>query len=343
MVSEGQAAVASRCSFNRQVKSSTDELPTAYPGAKIPDLRLHESRLVATRYRRRSRGAPSTISRELRRNRGARGYRPKQAQEKAQARKLNHVTARIQPQTWALIERYLRQDWSPEQVAGWLAKEQQAWVSHERIYQYVYRDKARGGDLHQHLRCRRRRRKRYGAYDRRGRLKSQRSIEERPRIVEQKRRFGDWEADTIVGQNHRQAIVSVVERKSKLTFLQKVERNTAEAVAQALAALLAPVAEKCHTITSDNGREFAQHEAVAAQLRAGFYFAHPYAAWERGLNENTNGLVRQYFPKRSDFSKITDKQVQRVVERLNNRPRKTLGFKTPKQVFFKQKPIALTT
>jgi IS30 family transposase len=286
---------------------------------------------------------PSTISRELKRNRGRRGYRPRQAQEKAQARKLSHIAVRIQPQTWALVERYLRQDWSPEQVSGWLGKERDVRVSHERIYQHIYRDKARGGDLHQHLRCRKRRRKRYGAYERRGRLKNQRSIEQRPRVVARRRRLGDWEADTIIGQNHRQAIVSVVERKSKLTFLRKVERNTAEAIEQALTELLAPVAGKCHTITSDNGREFAHHEAIAAKLRAAFYFAHPYAAWERGLNENTNGLVRQYFPKRSDFSKITAEQVQRVMERLNNRPRKTLGFKTPNQVFFKQKAIALTT
>ena len=191
---------------------------------------------------------PATISRELKRNRGARGYRPKQAQEKAQARKLSHVTIRIQPQTWALIERYLRQDWSPEQVAGWLAREQRAHVSHERIYQYIYRDKARGGDLHQHLRCRKRRRKRYGAYDRRGRLKNQRSIEERPQVVEAKRRLGDWEADTIIGQNHRQALVSVVERKSKLTFLKKVARKTAAAVeeAQALGASLDRDVERWH-------------------------------------------------------------------------------------------------
>jgi transposase, IS30 family len=286
---------------------------------------------------------PSTISRELSRNHGRRGYRPKQADELAQARKLNHQTCRIEPPTWKLIENYLRQDWSPEQVTGWLFEHHHIQVSHERIYQYIYADKAEGGTLFQHLRCRRKRRKRYGSYDRRGRLTGCRSISERPKVVQEKRRIGDWEADTIIGQNHQQAIVSVVERKSKLCFLKKVERKTSEAVEQALSTMLLPFLEKCHTITSDNGREFANHQEIALQLQADFYFAHPYSSWERGLNENTNGLVRQYFPKKSDFSKITDSDVQQVMDRLNNRPRKMLGYKTPNQVFFKQKQIALTS
>lgn len=286
---------------------------------------------------------PSTIWREVQRNRGGRGYRPKQAQHRTEERKLKHVTTRIEPQTWTIVESQLRQDWSPEQVAGWLHRERQIQVSHERIYQHIYADKARGGDLHQHLRCRKRRRKRYGSYDRRGQIKGRQSIEARPSIVETKRRVGDWEADTIIGAQHKEAIVSIVERKSKLCFLKKVRRNTSEAVAQALAELLEPVQEKCHTITSDNGREFARHQEIADRLQAGFYFAHPYASWERGLNENTNGLVRQYFSKKSDFSKIKDADVQRAMDRLNNRPRKLLGYKTPNQVFFKQKPIALTT
>jgi len=286
---------------------------------------------------------PSTISREMARNRGGRGYRPKQAQHRTEERKLKHVTTRIELQTWALIERQLRQDWSPEQVAGWLSLERHIQVSHERIYQYIYADKRVGGDLHQHLRCRKQRRKRYGSYQRRGQIKGRVSIEARPAIVESRRRLGDWEVDTIIGAHHKEAIVSVVERKSKLTFLKKVRRKNSAAVEQALTELLQPVREKCHTITSDNGKEFANHQAIAESLQAGFYFAHPYASWERGLNENTNGLVRQYFPKKSDFSKIKDLDVLHVMARLNNRPRKTLGYKTPNQVFFKQKPIALTT
>lgn len=286
---------------------------------------------------------PSTISRELARNRGGRGYRPKQAQEKAEARKLNHISIRIAPQTWRLIESRLQEDWSPEQVSGWLFKEKHTRVSHESIYQYIYRDKAGGGTLHQHLRCRKKRRKRYGSYDRRGRMPGCRSIEERPQVVDRRTRIGDWEADTIIGQNHRQAILSLVERKSRLCLLKKVERNTAEAVEQAICELLRPIAAKVKTITSDNGREFAFHQSVEQKLKASFYFAHPFAAWERGTNENTNGLVRQYFPKGSDFSKITEGDIQRVTRRLNNRPRKRLSYRTPQWVFFKEQNIALTT
>jgi IS30 family transposase len=283
----------------------------------------------------------ATVSRELRRGRGGRGYRPKQAQELAAARLRRRGLTRIQPETWQQVEDLLGQQWSPAQISGRLKLERQPSVSHERIYQYIYADKRAGGTLHLNLRLQKQRRKRYGSYDRRGQLPARRSIDERPAIVERKCRRGDWEADTIIGQNHQQAIVSVVERKSKLTRLAKVERNTAELVGHAITTQLAPLVVK--TITSDNGREFAQHQSIAQQLEADFYFAHPYSSWERGLNENTNGLVRQYFPKKSEFSKITDRQINRVMERLNNRPRKTLGYKTPNEVFFKLPLVALTT
>ncbi len=286
---------------------------------------------------------PATISRELERGRGCRGYRPKQADELASGRKQKRYRARISAATWTLIESLLHQDWSPEQVSGWLSKEKHESVSHERIYQYIFADKARGGTLFHHLRCRKKRRKRYGSYDRRGRLPNCRSIEQRPKVVDQRKRIGDWEADTIIGQNHHQAILSLVERKSKLCLLKKVERNTAELVEQAIEELLRPLAAKVKTITSDNGREFANHQRVEKKLQANFYFAHPFAAWERGTNENTNGLVRQYFPKGSDFSKITEQDIQRVMARLNNRPRKRLRYRTPQRVFFKEQKIALTT
>lgn len=286
---------------------------------------------------------PATISRELERGCGRRGYRPKQADELASVRKRKRYRARSNATTWTVIESLVRQDWSPEQVSGWLIKEKQPSVSHERIYQYIYADKARGGTLFHHLRCRKRRRKRYGSYDRRGQMPNCRSIEERPPIVEQRKRLGDWEADTIIGQNHQQAILSLTERKSKLCLLKKVERNTAEAVEHAIEELLRPLAAKVKTITSDNGREFANHQSIEKKLKATFYFAHPFAAWERGTNENTNGLVRQYFPKGSDFSKITDRDIQWVTARLNNRPRKKLNYRTPQRVFFKEQKIALTT
>ena len=286
---------------------------------------------------------PSTISRELERGCGRRGYRPKQADELASVRKRKRYRARINATTWTLIESLVRQDWSPEQVSGWLAKEKQTSVSHERIYQYIYADKARGGTLFHHLRCRKVRRKRYGSYDRRGQMPNCRSIEERAQIVDERKRVGDWEADTIIGQNHQQAILSLVERRSKLCLLKKVERNPAEAVEHAIEELLRPVTAKVKTITSDNGRDQLNHQRIEKKLQATFYFAHPFAAWERGTNENTNGLVRQYFPKGSDFSEITDSDIQWVTTRLNNRPRKRLNYRTPQRVFFKEQKIALTT
>ncbi len=284
----------------------------------------------------------STVSREVRRNRGGRGYRPKQAQGLTTARKLAASSARIAADTWRLVESQLRDEqWSPEQISGWLRRQQQPSVSHERIYQHIYQDKRAGGTLYTHLRCQKQRRKRYGSYDRRGRLPNCRSIKLRPAIVETKRRLGDWEADTIIGKNHQGAIVTLTERKSKLLLMRRVADKTAAGVEHAVTTLLGEVADKVHTITSDNGREFAHHQAIAATLAADFYFAHPYASWERGLNENTNGLIRQYFPKECDFTTITDDEVQQVQQRLNSRPRKTLGYQTPHQVFYKQSPVAL--
>ncbi len=283
----------------------------------------------------------STVSRELNRNRGKRGYRPKQAQEFALTRQQNHVKSRISAETWELVESFLRLDFSPEQVTGFLKKEHGLAVSHERIYQHIYADKRGGGDLHKHLRCQKKRKKRYGKYSRRGQIPDKVSIEMRPVIVDTRFRIGDWEADTIIGKSHNQAIVSLTERMSRLTLIKKVVRKTAEAVREAILDLLGPVAHAVHTITSDNGTEFAGHKAIAEKLNAAFYFAHPYHAWERGTNENANGLVRQYFPKGHDFKTITDEQISFVMNRLNNRPRKTLGFLTPTQVFYNLKPVAL--
>ena len=286
----------------------------------------------------------STISREVRRNKGLRGYRPKQAHRLAQERRWAKYSKRISEETWQWVERLLREDWSPEQVSRWLAREKRLHVSHEWIYQYVLRDKRAGGDLHTHLRCQKPRRKRYGTYDRRGKLPNRKSIEERPAVVERRSRIGDWELDTIIGKNHSGVLVSLVERKSRLTLLAKVPDKTARSVRRAILELLAPLADRVHTLTADNGKEFAHHEAIAQSLSAEFFFAHPYASWERGLNENTNGLVRQYFPKKQDFSTITDAEVHMVMDKLNNRPRKCLGMKTPNQVFFGiNPPVALAS
>jgi len=158
-------------------------------------------------------------------------------------------------------------------------------------------------------------------------------IDDRPSVVDEKKRIGDWEVDTIIGKNHQQAIVTMVERLSKITVLKKVTIKSAELVSNALITSLTPLAEFILTITGDNGTEFAYHEKVAEALQADFYFAHPYSSWERGLNENTNGLIRQYLKKGCNFSDVTDEDLEMIMNRLNNRPRKTLGYKTPNQVF----------
>ncbi|MBL6932002.1 MAG: IS30 family transposase, partial [Rhodospirillales bacterium] len=285
-----------------------------------------------------------TISRELRRNRGLRGYRPRQAHNFSVKRCQSKFQPRITIEMWLLVERLLREEWSPEQISLWLEAEHSISISHEWVYQYVLQDKAKGGVLYRHLRCQKQRRKRYGRYSRRGQLINRVSIDERPAIVDTRCRLGDWELDTIIGKAHKQAIVSLTERKSRLTLIHKIERKTADNVANAIIHLLSPIARRVYTMTSDNGKEFARHEAIAKALKAKFYFAHPYASWERGLNENTNGLIRQYFPKNCDFTKITEKQIKHVMDKLNNRPRKCLGIKTPNQVFFGiDPPVALAT
>ena len=283
----------------------------------------------------------STISRELRRNCGLKGYRPYQADELAYDRQCEAYRARISGETWTTVELLLRQDWSPEQISGRLKLEKKPSVSHECIYLYIYAEKRRGGTLHQHLRSQKKQRKRYSGYIRRGQIPNRTSIEKRPLIVGQKKRFGDWEADTIVGARHKAGILSLVERKSKLSRLCKLGTKTAAEMKDNCIALLTPLVAKVHTITVDNGKEFCEHQLIAAGLQARIYFAHPYASWERGLNENTNGLVRQYFPKKYEFARIKTKNLQQVEDLLNNRPRKTLGYRTPNEVFFKQRSVAL--
>lgn len=286
----------------------------------------------------------STISREMRRNRGLRGYRPKQAHLFAENRRAKAAKARISSDTWNLVQRLLRIDWSPEQISGWLDSEFRIKVSHESIYQFVLKDKQQGGYLYQHLRCKKQRRKRYGSTNYRGQLLNRVSIDERPAVVEARSRIGDWELDTIIGKGHKQALLSLTERKSRLTLIAKVKQKSAELISRSVRFLLVPIASKVFTLTSDNGKEFARHQEISTALRANFYFAHPYSSWERGLNENTNGLIRQYFPKKHDFTTITEQDISMVMSKLNNRPRKCLGFKTPNQVFFGIKPfVALAT
>jgi len=277
----------------------------------------------------------STISREVCRNRCAWGYFPAQAQRLALDRGRDKSWPRIARETWALVEDRLRcEQWSPEQISGWLARVRGVRVSHERIYQYVWEDKREGGGLHEHLRCRKTRRRRYGTYRRRGSIAGRTSIDERPAVVESRERLGDWEADTIIGKGHRDVLVSLVDRRSRLTRVGLASRRAANEVERVMCGLLGPLSDHVHTVTSDNGAEFARHLSISFFLEAQFYFAHPYSSWERGLNENTNGLIRQYFPKGTDFRTITDEEVQAVVDKLNNRPRKSLGYRTPNEVFF---------
>lgn len=283
----------------------------------------------------------ATISRELKRNQGQRGYRPKQAHTLAVSRcKKGH--SRLQARTWAIIDEKICLDWSPEQISAWLLKRHQIQVSHEWIYQYLLSDKRAGGDLYKHLRCQKKRRKRHGSRDRRGKLPNRRSIEERPEIVDQRQRIEDWEVDTMVGKGHQQALVTLTERKSRLALLRKVDRRTAELVGEAVIALLQPLGDHMHTITGDNGKEFAEHERIAQELSVDFFFAHPYAAWERGANENMNGLIRQYIPKNRDLNSVTSEEVEQIMLKLNHRPRKCLDFMTPFEVFFEQS-VALTS
>ena len=279
----------------------------------------------------------SVVSRELNRNQGLRGYRFKQAQRKTDERRkaASAPPRKMTPAIVALIEAKLREEqWSPEQISGWMQSTQETSVSHECIYQHIYADKHEGGTLYKQLRrTGKKYNKRKGKTAGRGLIPNRIDIDERPAIVEQRSRVGDWEADTIVGAEHKGAILSLVERASRYTLLKKLDAATAETTGAAIITKMRPHRKLVHTITSDNGKEFAGHQRVAKKLKAGFYFAKPYHSWERGLNENTNGLVRQYFPKGTSFATISAEEVERVQNLLNSRPRKTLGFKSPNEVF----------
>lgn len=271
----------------------------------------------------------SCICRELRRNRGKHGYRPRQGHMKAMERRRAKVRPRFSSFLWPFVEDLLQKDWSPEQISGRLKREHGRTISHETIYQYVYEDKKTGGDLHTHLRCQKKRRKRYGSgVNRRGMLPNRTSIDERPSIVDERKRIGDWEGDTVIGRRHKGALVSMVERSSLFTLIKQVTHKTALAVTEAVTSCLKPHSDKALTLTVDNGKEFAGHESIANILAATVYFAHPYASWERGINENMNTL-RQYFPKKRELTDVCQEEIKAVQDLLNHRPRKTLGYKTP--------------
>ena len=277
----------------------------------------------------------STVSRELRRNRGQRGYRFKQAEAKAQARQaIRRKPRKLTASVRRKVEAKLRQmRWSPEQISGWL-RDQGIKLSHERIYQMIWQDKRDGGNLWRSLRRRGKRyNKRAGKNAGRGLIPNRIDISDRPAIVARKARLGDWEGDTVASAGHKGGLLTLVERKSLLTKISKLRRSTARATQRATVRRLKPIGNFVHTITFDNGKEFAAHQDIAHALKAKIFFATPYHAWERGLNENTNGLIRDFFPKGTDFSTIANAEVAKVERLLNARPRKSLGFRSPQEVF----------
>jgi len=286
--------------------------------------------------------APCTIYREYNRNKGKRAYRPQQAHEKAMERR--HVPRRpitFTAELQGCIEEKIKEYWSPEQICGRFAFEGQSCVSHERIYQFLKADKNNGGTLYTYLRrSNRKNKKRFGAPSRQGQMPNRISIDERPAVVNEKSRLGDWEGDTVVGRNHQGGLCTNVERVSKYALIGRVARTTAEEVHAVTVKKFQTGKVPAHTMTYDRGREFAWHERLENVLKISVYFAHPYSSWERGLNENTNGLIRQFFPKKTDFSNITDAEVDRVQDLLNHRPRKTLGYLTPHEALIERKPIA---
>jgi len=279
--------------------------------------------------------SPATISRELKRNGGLRGYRPAQAQQLSDNRRATAAKAiKITDEVWGWIEQLIRQELSPQQAVDYLKVHKNLSLHHETLYQLIYADKAAGGDLYKHLRVvSKPYRKRYGSYDRRGRIKNRVDIDERPAVVTQRGRIGDWEGDTIIGKGRQSALLTMVERKTLYTVIIRLTGKHADLLAKAAIRGMEALKDRIKTITFDNGLEFSEHEKMAQALDADIYFAHPYASWERGINENTNGLIRQYFPKGTDFNQVSDKAIQHVMDRLNNRPRKTRGCRSPNELF----------
>jgi IS30 family transposase len=282
----------------------------------------------------------STISRELSRNTGSRGYRPKQACEMSAVRAQNSRNAStVAPWVKEQANALLRVQWSPEQIASQLP------ISHETVYQHVYADKAQGGMLWKNLRCQKQMRKRYaGGRERRGQIPNRRPLSDRPLHIEARKQVGHWECDTVIGANHKGAVVTMVERKSGYAVMAKVTNKTSALVSSAIVDKLQPLAARVKTLTFDNGKEFAGHAYIDEQLQSTAYFARPFASWERGSNENLNGLLRQYVPKKRAMSTVSDEEIRMIQNRLNNRPRKRLGFKTPAEVFHQSlKRVALRT
>ncbi len=289
----------------------------------------------------------STITRELQRNSGKRSYNAQKAQELYKERK-NDVFRKIYFTTSMekIVTEKIKLDWSPEQIVGFCKKQDIPMVSHETIYKYVYTDKEQGGNLHTHLRTARSKRKpKHNKKKGKFSIKDRVFIKDRPPIVDSKERYGDWEVDTIIGANQKGAILGVVERKSMFTLYVKTQGKKAESIKHEIINLLAPYKRIVHTITSDNGTEFAEHKTIAKKLDCDFFFADPYSSWQRGLSEYTNKLIRQYIPKKTNFENISPKYINQVCFKLNTRPRKELNYYSPLQVLlgFIENSVAFKT
>jgi IS30 family transposase len=295
---------------------------------------LQEGYLISKIARHLNR-ARSTVRSEVARHKNNDTYNANAAHAKAVSiRETQKLQPRkIKPEIWAYVDQCLAKFWSPEQISGVLKNEGVS-LSHEWIYQHVWKNKAASGDLHH---CLRRSGKKYNKRASkdagRGCIRNRVDIEHRPAIVEARKRIGDWEGDLVLGKENTGAVVTLVERKTRFTKLHRINRKTAAetnvAISKAFKSL--PPAYLV-TLTFDNGKEFAWHEHITNALGIDIYFARPYHSWERGLNENTNGLLRQYLPKGSSFADLTEAHLQWIESELNNRPRKCLGFKTPRQM-----------
>lgn len=280
----------------------------------------------------------TTIWRELKRNRSPShgAYEPDRADARCRVRRSqSRRNARITERDYAIVRRYLALDWSPEQISGTLKKLRILSISHETIYRYVWTDMAYGGSLWSHLRqSSKQRRKRYKAYDSRGRLANKRMIGERPAYIDLRKSIGHWEIDTVHGRGSNHCIVTIVERKSGYLIIGKLKNKSTLELNQRVTKLMDRFPGLFKTITADNGTEFHQYEKIENSTGTKFYFATPHHSWERGTNENTNGLIRQYLPKNSSMFYLTQQECNAIANKINDRPRKRLDFATPKEVFY---------
>jgi IS30 family transposase len=280
----------------------------------------------------------STVSREVRRNHTHHdgGYRPPLADWYARGRRSrSRRNTQFTAADWTRVESLVREDWSPEQVAGWLRRRGELRISHETIYRDIWADKRQGGTLYQHLRgARKLKRKRYGRADSRGRLAGKRPITARPRGAETRSRFGHWECDTMLGAGQAgPCVLTLVERKSGFVAVGKLRQRTGADVNQRAHRLIRAQPRRVRTLTVDNGTEFHSYAALERAIPTRFYFATPHHAWERGTNENTNGLLRQYLPKGASMAHLTQHDCNRIATKLNRRPRKRLGYQTPEECY----------